>query len=146
MEKRETLDTIWEVQDELWEQIEVILLEQDPPKRRGRRRANLRAVLNGVIFRMRSGCQWNRLPKEFGDDSTIHRTFQRWVERGVFRRVWALLVDRCAALGGVEWAWQSADAALGKARLGGTMSAPIRRTAARQAANGASWSKVTEVP
>ena len=41
-------------------------------------------MLDGIIFRLRSGCQWNRLPKEFGDDSTVHRTFQRWVERGVF--------------------------------------------------------------
>ena len=37
-------------------------------------------MLNGIIFRLRSGCQWNRLPKELGD-GTIHRTFQRWVER-----------------------------------------------------------------
>ena len=40
-------------------------------------------MLNGIIFRLRSGCQWNRLPKELGDDSTIHRTFQRWVGTGV---------------------------------------------------------------
>ena len=40
-------------------------------------------MLDGIIFRMRSGCQWNRLPRELGDDSTIHRTFQRWVELGV---------------------------------------------------------------
>ena len=146
MEKRETLDTIGEVPDELWEQIEVILLELDPPKLRGRRRTDLRRVLNGVIFRMRSGCQWNRLPKELGDDCTIHRTFKRWVEQGVFRRIWALLVDRCEALGCVEWEWQAADAALGEARLGGATSAPIQRTAARQAANGASWSRVAEVP
>ena len=42
-----------------------------------------RKMLEGVIFRMRSSCAWNHLPKELGDDSTIHRTFQRWVERGV---------------------------------------------------------------
>ncbi len=85
MEKQETLGTIWEVSDELWEQIEPIILEEDPSKARGRKRADPRQMLNGIIFRLRSGCQWNRLPRELGDDSTIHRTFQRCVELGVLR-------------------------------------------------------------
>ena len=84
MGKQETLETIWEVPDELWERIEPIILEEDPPKARGRKRSDPRQMLNGIIFRLRSGCQWNRLPKELGDDSTIHRTFQRWVGTGVF--------------------------------------------------------------
>ncbi len=113
------LETVWEVPDELWEQIEPVLLEADPPNRRGRPRADVRRALDGIIFRLRSGCQWNRLPREFGDDSTIHRTFQRWVERGVFTQIWALLVQKCDDLGEVQWRWQSADAAMGKARLGG---------------------------
>ena len=77
MGKQETLETIWEVPDELWERIEPIILEEDPPKARGRKRSAPRQMLNGIIFRLRSGCQWNRLPKELVDDSTIHRTFQR---------------------------------------------------------------------
>ena len=66
MEKQETLGTIWEVPDELWKRIEPIILEQDPPKARGRKRADPRQMLNGIIFRLRSGCQWNHLPKELG--------------------------------------------------------------------------------
>lgn len=122
MRNRETLDTIWEVPDELWELIEPVILEQDPPKARGRKRANPRQMLNGIIFRLRSGCQWNQLPKELGDDSTpmSHRgTFQRWVELGVLRRMWGVLVEGCEELGGVDWEWQAADAAMGKARFGG---------------------------
>ena len=82
MRKRQTLDTIWEVPDELWERIEPIILEEDAPKGRGRKRADPRQMLNGIIFRLRSGCQWNRLPKELGDDSTIHRILERRVELG----------------------------------------------------------------
>ena len=78
MGKQETLETIWEVPDELWERVEPIILEEDPPKARGRKRADPRQMLNGIIFRLRSGCQWNRLPKELGDDSTIHRPAFRW--------------------------------------------------------------------
>ena len=44
MEKQEMLGTIWEVPDELWERIEPIILEQDPPKARGRKRADPRQI------------------------------------------------------------------------------------------------------
>jgi len=68
---------------------------------------------------MRSGCQWNRLPERFGDDSTVHRWFQRWNKHGVMERIWAELVSECDELGGLNWEWQSADGALAKARFGG---------------------------
>ncbi len=119
MRKQKTLDTIWEVSDEMWAQVEPFILELCPPKRKGRKRANPRQMLNGIIFRLRSGCQWNKLPKVLGDDSTIHRTFQRWVKERLFRHIWAMFIERCEEMGGVDWAWQAADAALGKARMGG---------------------------
>jgi transposase len=43
--------------------------------------------LDAIIFRLRSVCQWNRLPSEFPDDSSVHRTFQHWAGLGVFDRV-----------------------------------------------------------
>ena len=78
-------------------------------------------------------------PGNWEDDSTIHRTFQRWVELGVLERIWAVLVEECEELGGVEWEWQAADCAVGKARFGGTQLAATPRTGARQAESAASW-------
>ena len=122
--KRDTgvqpLPTIWRVPDELWAKVVFILAQHDPPKSTGRRRIDQRRALDGIIYRLRSGVQWNQLPKEFGDDSSVHRTFQRWVKLRVFDRIWAALVADCDELGGVNWEWQAADAAMGKARLGGT--------------------------
>jgi transposase len=82
---------------------------------------------------MRSGCQWNQLPERFPDDSSVHRTFQRWVRLGVFERIWSTLLASCEELGGVDWEWQAADAMMGKARLGGTSLAPTPRTEASEA-------------
>ena len=113
------LPTIWRVPDQLWAKIEPILAQYDPPKRLGRKRIDQRRALDGIIYRLRSGVQWNQLPREFGDDSSIHRTFQRWVELGIFDHFWATLITDCQELGGVNWEWQAADAAMGKARLGG---------------------------
>ena len=117
--KSETLPTVWEVPDDLWERIHPVIQEMDPPKSTGRKRVHPRGILDGIIFRMRTGCHWNRLPRELGDDSTIHRTFQRWVELGVLERIWSVLIAECEELGAVEWEWQAADCAMGKARFGG---------------------------
>lgn len=133
----EPLPTIWNCPDELWEMITAVLEELDPPHKGHRQRVDQRAALDGIIYHVRSGCQWNHLPGDFGDDSSVHRTMQRWIERGVFDRIWGLLVESCRELGGVDWEWQSADGAMGKARFGGMMSARIPRTAANPARNAA---------
>jgi transposase len=113
------LPTIWEIPDELWRRIEPILVEFWPRKVTGRKVANWRTMLNAILFRMRSGCQWEKLPERYGPKSTVHDWFQRWVAGGIFEKIWAVLVAECDELGGVQWQWQSADAMLGKARFGG---------------------------
>lgn len=121
------LDTIWEIPDELWALIEPILLADAPPPpaaKGGRKRTDWRRAFNGIIFRMRTGCQWNQLPKEYGDDSSVHRWFQRWCRNGVMEKVWAVLVRKCDGLAAVRWEWQSADGAMGKARFGGDKVGP----------------------
>ena len=119
-----SLPTIWEVPDDLWGRIEALLRQFDPPKPTGRKREHPRALLNGIIYRFRSGCQWNHIPKEFGDDSTIHRTFQRWVELQLFELLWLWLAEECDELALIEWEWQAADGWLGKARRGGEAIGP----------------------
>lgn len=133
----EPLPTIWEVNDELWSIIQSILDELDPPAKTGRPRTDERAALNGIIYQLRSGVQWNQLPEQFGDDSSVHRTMQRWISKGVFERIWALLIENCEELGGVNWEWQSADGAMGKARFGGIWLDRIPRIAANPARNAA---------
>lgn len=132
------LDTIWECPDDLWDNVVApVIQDLDPPKATGRNRIDLRQALNGIIYLLRSGCQWNHLPKEFGDDSSVHRTLQRWVKKGVLTEIWAVLVSHCDGLGDVDWKWQSADGFLGKARKGGTRSAQTPRIGPKTARNAA---------
>ncbi len=79
----EPLPTIWRVDDALWAEARQVLAKYDPPAKFGPDRIDQRKALDGVIYRMRSGVQWNQVPKEFGDDSSIHRTFQRWVKNQI---------------------------------------------------------------
>jgi putative transposase len=113
------LPTIWELPDDLWEEIEPILECFYPRAPTGRPRACLRRVLDGIIFRLRSGCQWERLPERFGACSTVHGWFQRFVEDGVLEEIWAYLVRECEELGEVYWEWQAVDGVMGKSRFGG---------------------------
>jgi putative transposase len=118
------LPTIWELPDELWERIGPILAKRYPRAATGRPRADLRLVLEGIIYRLRSGVQWNQLPRRFGADSTVHAWFQRFVADGVMEETWAELVRECDELGAVSWAWQAADGVMGKSRFDGGARGP----------------------
>ena len=75
------LDTIWEVSDDLWARIEPILREDwQPSPKGGQPPKDWRPMVDGILHRLRSGCQWNHLPERFGSDRTIHRWFRRWCD------------------------------------------------------------------
>jgi putative transposase len=134
--------TIWRIPDKLWKRIEPLINDTYPVKVMGRPRADLRKVLDAVVFRLRSGCQWNRLPEDLSDDSTAHRWFQRWCRDGFFEKLWAVLLAECQELGGVDWQWQAADCSFSKARLGGRKLAPIRQIERKQGRRRASsWKR-----
>ena len=78
------LETIGAIPDAAWERLQLILAPTYPPKPTGRGRIDFRKAIDGIIFRLRTGCQWNHLPQIFGDDSSVHRWFQRWVGDAIF--------------------------------------------------------------
>nr|WP_315889743.1 IS5 family transposase [Kovacikia minuta] len=70
-------------------------------------------------FMLRTGCQWNALPRCLGASSTVHDRFQLWVEQGVFERMWELGLEQYAEIVGIDWEWMAMDGAMLKAPLGG---------------------------
>ena len=107
--------TIWRVSDRMWQQIQPAIPPLPPKKKSGRPRVQDRIVLDGIIYVLRTGCQWKQVPKEFGSGSTCHLRFSQWVQAGVFAQMWALLLREYDELAGIDWQWQSMDAAMGKA-------------------------------
>jgi putative transposase len=57
------------------------------PKPTGRPRADLREVLNGILYLVRSGCQWRLLPHDFPPWSTVHTWYRRWRGEGTWERI-----------------------------------------------------------
>jgi transposase len=123
----------------VWTLIAQGLKEVYPAKPQGHRRVELRRVLTGLIFRLRTGGQWHQLPKPCGDDRTVPRPFQHWCDLGVCERIWAVLVQAWDALGGVDWLWQAADAARGKARRGGDLVGRHPTDRGQKGESAASW-------
>ncbi len=116
--------TLWRVPDDLWAEIEPLLPKPGPKKKAGRPRVPDRVILDGVLYVLRTGCQWKAIPKEFSSGSTCHRRFSEWVKAGVFAKLWAVVLDRYDELKGLDWDWQALDSAIVKAPLGGPETGP----------------------
>jgi len=88
-QKREGMQYIPDV---FWERLKPLLPAYKQTKKGGRPRSDLRNIVNGILYVLRTGCQWKMVPKEYGTGSTCHRYFQEWEKKGVFRQIWQLMV------------------------------------------------------
>ena len=109
----------WRIPDELWERMVPLLPRYRRNKRGGRPRVPARRVMDGIYYVLRTGCQWKAAPPEFGSGSSLHRYFQVWQKRGVFRKLWRTALLEYDQSQGLDWTWQSMDGAMTKAPLGG---------------------------
>jgi len=133
--KRKRLATLWRLPDAIWAKLQRVLPPEKARGTPGRPAVAFRQVLDGILYVLRTGCQWKALPKEFGSGSTCHRRFQEWVRRGVFAKLWEILVAEYDELRGIGWQFQSLDSATVKAPLGGRRRARIPRIGPNRAPN-----------
>ena len=114
------LPAIRKIPDELWDEIKLLLPPEKANNKTIRRPAiPFRKVLDGIVYILRTGCQWKMLPKEYGSGSTCHRRFQQWILTRVFQRLWVKLLELYDDLRGITWYWQSLDSVAVKVPLGG---------------------------
>jgi transposase len=55
----------------------------------------MRAVMDGVMYILSTGCQWRYLPRDFPPYSTVHRYFVWWQCDGVLDRIHQALYVAC---------------------------------------------------
>jgi transposase len=113
------LPTIRRIPDGLWDEFKKILPREKPPKTVGRPIVIYRNVLDGILYVLRTGCQWKMLPKEYGSGSTCHRRFQEWNKLDIFNKMWIKLLKMYDKEVGINWTWQSIDSISIKSPLGG---------------------------
>jgi putative transposase len=51
------------------------------------RETDLRAVMNAILYMLRTGCQWRQLPKDFPPFTTVQGYFYEWRDSGLFERI-----------------------------------------------------------
>lgn len=74
--------------DEQWAIIEPHIPKVERrPDGRGRPRQDDRAILNGILWVMRTGAPWKDMPECYPSYQTCHRRYQRWVQAGVFEQI-----------------------------------------------------------
>ena len=113
-----------------------------PPAKRGgnKRTANMRAVVDGLMYILGTGCQWAAIPKDLAPRSTVHDYFSLWTWDDTLTRLHHALYVQCREQAGREASptmgiidSQSVKSAeKGGARID-TATTPERRSRARSA-------------
>ena len=75
----------YELTDREWAILEPLL----PNKPRGVPRVDDRRVINGILWRFRSGAAWAEIPERYGPPTTCYNRFVRWRKAGVWDRLLA---------------------------------------------------------
>jgi len=78
--------------DQEWEIIEPLLLEVLPPKKQTRPpKWTKREILDGILYQLKNGCNWNDLPQDLPPYSSVYWHYKQWRTAGVWEDLMALL-------------------------------------------------------
>jgi transposase len=73
-----------ELTDAQWKKIEPLLPANGKP---GGQWADHRKVINGVLFRARTGVPWPDLPERYGPWQTVYERHRRWSADGTWNKI-----------------------------------------------------------
>lgn len=118
-----------EIRDERWQRVQVWIPKRGKSAKGGRPRVADRRAMSGILYRLRTGCQWDAIRSEFGSRSTCYRRFCEWTAAGVFKMMYVEMLLFYDQQRGIDWAWASLDSATVKAPKGGRSPGPIQRIA-----------------
>lgn len=99
--------------DEDWARVEPLLPSNQG--RRGRPFGDHRRVVEGIVYRYRTGIPWRDLPREtFGPWQTVWKRHRRYAADGTWDRVLASVLAEADAAGKIDWN-VSVDATIARA-------------------------------
>jgi putative transposase len=123
-EKQTVRTRPWQVSDELWERVKPLVPDRVSHAKGGRPAADDRKMFTAIVYILRTGIQWNALPRELGASTTVYDRFRLWEKQGFFTKLWQSGLQEFDELVGIDWEWQSMDGVMTKAPLGGDAVGP----------------------
>jgi transposase len=89
-----------ELTDGAWAKIAPLL---PMTRRRGKQWSDHRRVINGILWKVRTGAPWRDLPERYGPWQTCYDRFVRWRRDGTWDRLLAHAQTKSDAVGEVIW-------------------------------------------
>jgi transposase len=125
-----------ELTDEQWAELAPLLPPEKPST--GKPNKAHRAVVNGIVWKLRTGAPWRDLPERYGPWSTVYSRFWRWQRAGLWDRVFAAIQRRADPGGRLDWTVHFVDGTVIRAHqhaagAKGGIQRPRRSVAARAA-------------
>lgn len=119
--------------DEEWALVEPLI----PPGKTGggKRRVDLREVVNALMYVLSSGCQWRAIPKDLPPRSTVYDYFELWSWDRTLDRIHHALYVACREEAGREASPTAAvidSQSVKSAEKGGPLSTPTATMRARR--------------
>ncbi len=103
--------------DAQWERIAPFMPSSDG--KRGNRFRDHRTVVEGIVYRFRTGIAWRDLPERFGPWQTVWKRHRRFSGDGTWDRIHAALLAEADAAGELDWS-VSVDSTINRAHQHGT--------------------------
>ncbi len=128
----------WLVADDLWVRVEPLLPVRSRRARNpGRLPLDDRLCLQGILFVLHTGIQWEWLPQElgYGSGMTCWRRLRDWNKAGVWGRLHQVLLTELHQAGNLDWSRAVIDGSHHQARRGGPKPGRARSTAPDRARN-----------
>ena len=110
---------------EQWEKLKPLLAPKRRSDGRGRPWRDTQAVLNGVLWVLRTGAPWHDLPDRYPPYQTCHRRFQQWQRDGTLDLLLHVLAEDLRARGKLDLSETFIDASFSSAKKGALLSARL---------------------
>ena len=125
------------VTEELWAEVGPLLPVHPPDPRGGAPRTPDRRCLEGVLYVLKTGCQWQMLPRtdRWPSGSTCWRRVAEWTRAGVWPQLHRRLLNRLGKAGAVDPATVVVDSASVRAKKGARTPDPARWAGRKTAVN-----------
>jgi len=77
-----------------WKKLKPYLPQAESAKQVGRGRADIKEVINGIMYVVKTGCSWRSMPNDLPHWSTVYGYFNKWSKSGLWQMIHSFLVQK----------------------------------------------------